>query len=61
MKEAWRNKDHKLKKRVEKTEFARCVKKDFERETLRGLELRPDLLYMLGRNGFDRRSFAKQR
>ena len=42
VKEAWRNKDHKLK-RVEKTEFARCAKKEFEKETLRGLELRPDL------------------
>ena len=42
MKEAWKNKDYTLK-RVEKTEFARCAKKDFERESLRGLELRPDL------------------
>ena len=42
VKEAWSNKDHKLK-RVEKTEFARCAKKDFEKETLRGLELGPDL------------------
>ena len=42
MKEAWRNNDHELD-RVEKTEFARCAKKEFERETLRRLELRLDL------------------
>ena len=42
VKEAWSNKDHKLR-RIEKTEFARCAKKDFERETVGGLELRPDL------------------